>query len=112
MNKTKMTDEYRAEQAKLANFQLPRGTELRWPAVSGAVSRLEEFWLPKGYVSVRLAAETLNRSINAIYRAIEAGSLEVKMDGRFRFVSVRSLACWLGADAAKEYGILVPKAGA
>jgi hypothetical protein len=73
---------------------------------------LEKHWLALGYVSVRVAAARIKRGTDAIYRAIRAKDLELKMDGSRRFVSMSSLIKWIGPEAAKTYGLIAPKKGA
>lgn len=72
------------------------------------LTKLEEFWLSKGYVSVRMAVDKTDRSPHTIYRAIESAELEVKTDGKQRFVSIKSLIAWIGPEAAKARGLAAP----
>lgn len=60
----------------------------------------EQFWLEKGFIAVRVAAEKSGFSVDTIYRAINSGSLAFKLDGGTKFVSASDLTNWMKDGAS------------
>jgi hypothetical protein len=69
------------------------------------MEKTDDLMRKQGFIPTREAANKLGRNITTIYRWVDAGKVEGTEVASRRYVNLKSLAAFVGKDAAQLLGL-------